>query len=125
MTTPTAKIDIWPTLSTVALILLLLLGIFSYQNSTDYKKLMESLTQEKDSLKNVILIKEKDIETQLKKVERMDSLQSRINTLEWSRDILKKTIKRNAENYNYIKHLSTDNNIKLLSKQLSSENSCK
>lgn len=49
----TTKVDIWPVISSVMLMLLILIVFFSYQKSKDFKSEMKALKAERDSLQAI------------------------------------------------------------------------
>lgn len=120
MTTKT-KVDIWPTLSAIMLIVIVGVLIYTFNGSINYKRDIKDIRREKDSLQAIISNRQEEI----------DSLTFKINsfviidTIKYRQEIIEKIKKRYESNINIIYTNSRNKNIELLSRNLSERDSSK
>jgi septal ring factor EnvC (AmiA/AmiB activator) len=89
-------------------------------NSSSNRKLIKSITHSQDSLKSVLKDREKDISILTELVKKTEM---KLDTINFTNDILKKKIQKYEKAYSSIYSMSTDDNILFLAKYLSTETS--
>ena len=114
--TTTKKIDIWPTISSVLLITLLIFIFVSQQKSTDFKTRENRLKIEKDSIQSILDNRQLQIDSLSKEI-----LNTVINfdTIQYKKNVIEKIKKQYEKKTNIIISNSVDNDIKFLTEQLS------
>ena len=113
------KIDLWPTISSVLLLFVIGAFVYSYSNSSNYKKEINYIKAERDSLELITNKRQYLIDSISEKLNNIVFL----DTVQYQKDVLDK-IKKQYENQIYIINTNSRNeNIELLSRNLS-QRSC-
>ena len=102
--------------------IILFLVVFNTKKQDNYKESIKYLTQQKDSLKHSINAREQKIDSL---VVAIDNSQQHFDTINFQDSILKKKLKKYEKSITDIRLMSIDDNILLLTKQLSEEDRTK
>jgi ABC-type multidrug transport system fused ATPase/permease subunit len=113
------KIDIWPTIASTLLIILIVIILFSNQSSNKYRGEIKSLEKEKEELLNKLNEYTVSIDTfRLYQDSLYDSVAT-INTL--TEEIIKLKEENESKVYIDFSNISIDSNVVILSRNLSQD----
>lgn len=112
------KIDPWPTIAGLLLIVIAGVFVYTFNDTTNYRRQLRDLKLEKDSLQAIIDNRQKEIDSLLNKI----NLFVIIDTVKYREDIIKKISKQHEKQINIIYLNSRNENIELLRKNLKQKN---
>ena len=99
-------------------VLLSFILLFKSNRADEYKRSIRTLTEQRDSLRNAISVRQHSIDSLSSIVARE---QQRFDTINFQNSVLKKKLNKYEKIVADVRYMSVDDNIILLTKQLSEE----
>jgi hypothetical protein len=99
-------------------IVICIICLFPARNSSDYRKVIKGLTEERDSLKSAVITQETEITALSTSIK---ASEMKLDTANFVNSILKQKIKKYEKTFVDVRNMSTDDGILFLTKYLSEE----
>lgn len=98
--------------------LLVFISLFRSNRADEYKRSIRTLTEQRDSLRDVVNVRQQSIDS-LSLI--VDKTNKKFDTINYQNDVLKKKLNKYEKTITDVRYMSIDDNIILLTKQLSEE----